>query len=167
MEKKAKIKKIIRISIPICILLAALFTFGVLWFKASVVVKECNKDTIKDNFTQSVNPAYETGYNSYGFRVFRHKKRALKQFQKDYAAGLEYMTRVRGLPEFSDNYKVLQKYELQCRMIGSNVQENIDNREEVQEQLSEIATFAYLYMNGKWQNYDEIPFISFVFEVLF
>ena len=43
-------------------------------------------------------------------------------------------------------------YNLKTKMKG-NIQENIDNKEEVNSQLNDISVFAYLYWNGNWQVY--------------
>lgn len=156
MITKAKIVKIIKIAIPVCILFVILLAAGILWFKAGVSVRDYDEnspDAAKRKFTESVHPSYELGYNSYGILILKYPGKAMKQFKKDYAVGLEYMTKVRGLPEFSDDYEVLQKYAIQCWQITGNIQESIDNKEEVNSQLNAISTFAYLYWNGKWQNY--------------
>ena len=70
--------------------------------------------------------------------------KAMKQFKKDYALGLDYMENVRGLPQFSSKYKVLTWYAWHCWQV--EVVEDIENKEEVKEQLRAISEFAnFLY----------------------
>ena len=119
--------------IPFAILILAAVILFVVWFRAYVPVKSEAFHTDGSKIEFGENTAYEIGANSYGRPVFKNPSKAMKQFKKDYALGLDYMENVRGLPQFSSKYKVLTWYAWLCWQV--EVVEDIENKEEVKEQF--------------------------------
>lgn len=153
MSRKHNIKKIVLISIPVCILLAMMIAFSVLYFKAAVSVREVGEEHLQYyTFTQERNPAYAVGYNSYGRVIFKHPGRALKQFKKEYADALAYMEMKEEFPEFSNQYEVMKQYGVFCWQITVD-EEMVENAEQLEKQIREISRFVNQYWDGKWRNY--------------
>ena len=144
--------KKVKYLIPFTILILAAGILFVVWFRAYVPVKSEAFHTDGSKIEFGENTAYEIGANSYGRPVFKNPSKAMKQFKKDYALGLDYMENVRGLPQFSSKYKVLTWYAWHCWQV--EVVEDIENKEEVKEQLRAISEFANFYINSKMQHYN-------------
>jgi hypothetical protein len=149
---EGKHMKTMKRIIPFTILILAAVILFVVWFRAYVPVKSEAFHTDGSKIEFGENTAYEIGANSYGRPVFKNPSKAMKQFKKDYALGLDYMENVRGLPRFSSKYKVLNRYAWHCWQI--EVVEDIENKEDIKEQLSAISEFANFYINSKMQHYN-------------
>jgi len=142
--KKRNIKK--AIVIIIFSIIAAAGVFMVL--APQIPVQDC---TTRENiFGDRTNDAYDVAYNVYGKLIFKNKRKALKQFKKDYAVTLEYLNQC-GYGEFNTSYDTLSHYAVYSWQ--HNVESNVENKELIESQLGYVSSFIDLYYNSNFHDY--------------